>query len=109
LDSYGDDEFLISNNSKEGKGQGFQCKIDELRLYNLALSANEIIALQKSQVEPLHELRWYENRTTSFASLYSQSAGKVTFTKIAENKELKSEKFRAGLNIRGLVGRRGKF
>lgn len=89
--------LMIGNDSKSGKGRGFQGKIDELRLYNRSLNLAEGGILKASKpVPPAFQIRFYdtkglENKST-FVAIHSSEAKKVSFTHKSTKKELEQRK-----------------
>lgn len=90
--------FMIGNESTQSSGRGYQGMIDEVRLYNRGLKANEILSLQAPKTIPEScQVRFYESKVESpstFIAIFSVEGKKITFFEIGTNKELAQVKLK---------------
>lgn len=93
--------FMIGNDSKEGKGRGFQGKMDELRLYNRAISLAEVAELKNPKPTPTPcVIRYYESKGSgskvTFIAINCTEAKKISFKDNNTKKDITQLKVKPG-------------
>ncbi|MDX2070965.1 MAG: LamG domain-containing protein [Haliscomenobacter sp.] len=97
----GASSFMIGNDSKEGKGRGFQGKMDELRLYNRAINLAEVAELKNPKpVSAPCVIRYYESKGTgsklTFTAINCTEAKKISFKDNNTKKDIAQVKVKPG-------------